>query len=191
MGWVLAAVVGYLLGAVPTGVLICRLAQAPDVRQSGSGHTGGLNVTRSAGLWAGALTAIGDALLGAAAVTFASLITANPWAAAAAGVLAVIGHNWSAFIRFGGGIGLATLTGVMLGFSPLPAIEAVGILLPFWLVLIKLLRVHRARATILVMSIIGPLLWAFGLPWTGILGGALGGVVVILKTLPDWNRRYE
>ena len=186
----IAAVIGYLLGAVPTGVLICRLAQAPDVRHTGSGHTGGLNVTRSAGLWAGAMTAIGDALLGAAAIAAAWLITDNPWAATAAGVLAVIGHNWSAFIRFGGGIGLATLTGTLLRFSPLPAVEAVGILLPLWLVLIRLLRVHRARATILVMSIVGPLLWALGLPWPGILLGALGGVVVILKTLPDCNRRY-
>ena len=102
----LAGVLGYLLGAVPTGVLMCRALRSTDVRQHGSGHTGGLNVSRVAGVWAGALTAVGDALLGVAAVTGATLLTDNPWAATAAGVMAVVGHDWSVFIRFDGVIGL-------------------------------------------------------------------------------------
>ncbi len=187
----LAGVSGYLLGAVPTGVLVCQALGAPDPRWSGSGHTGGTNVARLATLWAGVLTGVVDALLGIGAVAGAALLTDNPWAATAAGVMAVVGHNWSVFIRFRGGIGLSTLFGGVLRFSPLPALGALIVLLPLWLILVKLLRVHRARATILATLTVGPLLWALDLPWPGVLLGALGGLVVILKTLPDWNRQYD
>ena len=186
----LAGVWGYLVGAVPTGVLVCQALQDTDVRQHGSGHTGGLNVSRAAGIWAGALTAIIDALLGAAAVAGATLMTENPWAATAAGAMAVTGHDWSIFIHFDGGIGLAKLSGAMLCLSPLSSLEALAILVPAWLILMGPLRVHRARSTILVMTVIGPLLWALGLPPPGILLGVLGGAVVIIKTIPDWNRQY-
>jgi len=187
----LAGVWGYLLGAVPTGVLVCRVFRGLDVRQQGSGHTGGLNVSRAAGLWAGILTAVGDVLLGVAAVAGATLLVDNPWAAAVAGVMAVVGHDWSVFIRFGGGIGLSKLAGTLLYLSPLRALGALAALVLFWLILTKLLHVHRARATTLAMVVVGPLLWALGFPPPGILLGVLGGAIVILKTLPDWNRQYR
>ncbi len=187
----IAGILGYLLGAIPTGVLICRAIQAPDARWSGSGHTGGLNVSRSAGIWAGVLTGVVDALLGLGAVAGASALTDNPWAATAAGVMAVVGHNWSVFIRFRGGIGLSTLFGAIFYLSPVAAVVLLIVLLPMWLMLIKLLRVHRARATILLTTAVGPLLWLLQLLWPGILLGALGGAMVILKTLPDWNRQYD
>ena len=181
---------GYLLGAVPTGVLVCRALRSTDVQQQGSGHTGGLNVSRSAGIWAGVLTAVVDVLLGMAAVAGATLMTDNPWAATVAGVMAVVGHNWSVFIRFGGGIGLSTLAGTLLWLSPVLTLTALVALALVWVTLTRLLRVHRARATILTMIAVGPLLWALGLPLHGILLGVLDGAVVIIKTIPDWNRQY-
>jgi glycerol-3-phosphate acyltransferase PlsY len=186
----IAAALGYFLGSIPTGVLVCRVLGTSDVRHSGSGHTGGLNVTRSAGFWAGALTAVGDALKGVAAVSVAALLSGNPWAATAAGALAVVGHNWSLFLRFFGGIGLSTLFGTILRFAPLLALKALAILLPVWLILMGPLRVHRGRATIVVMLAVGPVLWALGMEWPGIALGAMGGAAVIIKTLPDWNRPY-
>jgi glycerol-3-phosphate acyltransferase PlsY len=187
----IAGVLGYLLGAIPTGVLICRAVRAPDARWSGSGHTGGLNVSRSAGIWAGVLTGVVDALLGLGAVAGASALTDNPWAATAAGVMAVVGHNWSVFIRFSGGIGISTLFGAIFYLSPVAALVMLIVLLPLWLMLIKLLRIHRAQATILLTAIAGPLLWLLQLPWPSVLLGVMGGAMVILKTLPDWNRQYE
>ena len=186
----LAGVLGYLLGAVPTGVLVCRALQSTDVRQHGSGHTGGLNVSRVAGIWAGALTAIVDGLLGAAAVAGATLLTRNPWAATVAGVMAAVGHDWSVFIRFDGGIGLSKLAGALLCLSPLQTLGALVALALFWFILIVPVRVHRARATIVAAAMAGPVLWALGLPPHAILLSALGGAVVIIKTIPDWNRQY-
>jgi glycerol-3-phosphate acyltransferase PlsY len=187
----LVGVLGYLLGAIPTGVLISRFLGGPDVRQQGSGHTGGLNVSRTVGLWAGVATGVVDASLGLAAASVAALFSDNPWAVTVAGILAVAGHNWSAFIGFGGGIGLSTLVGALFRFSPLATVGGLATLALLWLALVRLGHVHRARATILTMAIVGPLLWAFGLALPSILLGAIGGLMVILKTLPDWSRQYE
>jgi glycerol-3-phosphate acyltransferase PlsY len=187
----LAAVWGYLLGAMPTGVLVSRALRGTDVRQQGSGHTGGLNVSRVAGFWGGALTAVGDALLGVAAAAGAPLLADNPWAATVAGVAAVVGHDWSVFIRFGGGIGLSSLGGALLVLAPLRTLGTAAVLVVFWLILVRLLRVHRARSTILAMVLIGPLLWVMKTPPHALLLGVLGGVVIIIKTLPDWNRQYS
>jgi glycerol-3-phosphate acyltransferase PlsY len=187
----LAGLLGYALGAVPTGILIGRAMAGVDVRRIGSGHTGGLNVSRAAGVWGGVLTGAVDCLLGVGAVGIATLLTDSHWAATAAGVMAVVGHNWSVFIRFGGGIGLSTTIGALLYLSPFRSLGALVVLVLIWAILVKPLHIHRARSTVLVMALIGPLLWALGLPLPTILLGMLGGMVVILKTLPNWNREYE
>jgi glycerol-3-phosphate acyltransferase PlsY len=187
----LAGILGYLLGAFPTGVLVCRALQGVDIRQQGSGHTGGLNVSRTAGVRAGVLTGVSDALLGLAAVAGATQLADTSWAATVAGVMAVVGHNWSVFIRFGGGIGLSTLAGALLCQSSLPALGAIVVLGLLWLILVGLLHIHRARSTTLAMMAAGPLLWALRFPPPTVLLGVLGGAVVIAKTLPDWNRRYR
>lgn len=189
--FLIAGVLGYILGAVPTGVILCRMLGAPDVRFSGSGHTGALNVLRSAGLWASVLTALVDALLGLGAATGAALLTGNSWAVVVAGVLAVVGHNWSVFIGFGGGIGLTTLFGALLPFAPLTVLGAAIAAALLWAFLLKVLHVHSARARIAVLALVGPLLWALNLPWPAVVLGILGGAVAIVKTLPDWNREYE
>jgi glycerol-3-phosphate acyltransferase PlsY len=106
-------------------------------------------------------------------------------------VAAVVGHDWSVFIRFGGGIGLSSLGSALLYLAPLHTLGAAAALVLFWLILVKPLRVHRARSTILAMVLVGPLLWALGLPLHIVLLGVLGGMVVIIKTLPDWNRQYD
>lgn len=187
----LAALWGYLLGSVPTGVLVARAMRGVDVRRQGSGHTGGLNVSRVAGFWGGALTGLADALLGAAAIAGAMVRAHSPWAATAAGVMAVVGHDWSIFIRFGGGIGLSTLTGALLYLEPARTLAAVIAVALFWLILVRLLRLRRARSTIVALATVGPLTWLLGFPPHGALLGALGGLVVIVKTIPDWNREYE
>jgi glycerol-3-phosphate acyltransferase PlsY len=184
---------GYLLGSFPTGVLVSRVVRGADVRERGSGHTGGLNVMRTAGLPAGILTAVVDMLKGVGAVVAADVLSDDPWAVTLAGVMAVVGHDWSIFLGLGGGIGLMTLAGTLLGRSPVAAVPTAVVILLIWLLLIKPLHIHRARATIAVMLMVGPTLWLTGsTSWSlqEILMGVLGGVVVIIKTLPDWNRQY-
>ena len=185
-----SALIGYLIGSIPTGVLVTIVLRKPDVRSSGSGHTGALNVSRQAGVWAGVLTALIDGAKGAAAVSVALLLSDNDWAATAAGILAVVGHDWSIFLRFSGGIGLATMAGAQLGATPLEALWTLLILLPLLAVLIFGVRFHRARSTIVALVLIGPVLWALGTGLPAIVQGAVVGLVGIIKTVPDWYRVY-
>ncbi|MBN2394635.1 MAG: glycerol-3-phosphate acyltransferase [Anaerolineae bacterium] len=187
----LAGLWGYLLGAIPTGVIVARVVSGVDVRRHGSGHTGGTNVARVAGRWAGLLTAVCDVLLGFFAVWSVSRVSDDLWAAAAAGVMVIVGHDWSVFIGFDGGIGLADLAGATLAFDWLRALGSGGTFIVLWLVLTKVLHFHRARATIFGMLVFALLLWLLGMPSPGLALGAVGAAIVIVKTLPDWNRVYE
>jgi glycerol-3-phosphate acyltransferase PlsY len=115
---------GYLIGAIPFGILAGRLAGGVDLRQHGSHRTGTTNALRTLGLgWAAAVFVL-DVAKGVMAVLLAqALYRAGPpgspeWVAAAAGVAAVAGHNWSVFIGFAGGRGVATSAGGMLVISP-------------------------------------------------------------------------
>src|SRR5512136_377646 len=110
-----SAVIGYLLGSIPTGYLVIRLIRGEDIRRHGSGRTGGTNAMRAGGVGAGALTTIGDALKGYTAVSVARWLVGpgmlatslGAFAVALSGLMAVIGHNWSIYLGFKGGAGTA------------------------------------------------------------------------------------
>lgn len=118
--FVLAGAIGYLCGSIPFGYIYVRLFKGDDLRAIGSGRTGGTNSFRAAGLGVGVLTSLSDVLKGAAAVWITTRLLggaigpqALPWIQATAGVLSVVGHNWSIFLKFGGGAG----TGPNVGWS--------------------------------------------------------------------------
>jgi glycerol-3-phosphate acyltransferase PlsY len=102
----------YILGSIPFGMLWAWLMKHIDVRNHGSGRTGGTNVWRSAGFTAALLTAVFDALKGATAIGLAHIAGLSMWGVALAGTMAVIGHNYSLFLRFRGGAGTGTSVGV-------------------------------------------------------------------------------
>jgi glycerol-3-phosphate acyltransferase PlsY len=118
-------IAGYFIGAIPFGLIIVKLKTGQDVRQMGSGRTGGTNVGRAAGPLAGLATAALDGLKGAVTVWLAMWITGgNHWAEGLAGVAAVIGQIYSIFsaerdekgrLKFRGGAGGGTSVGVASG----------------------------------------------------------------------------
>ncbi|MDX1413500.1 MAG: glycerol-3-phosphate acyltransferase [Candidatus Promineifilaceae bacterium] len=115
-----AGLIGYIMGAIPFGFLFVKMTKGIDLRDVGSGRTGGTNSLRAAGLGVGFLTFLMDVAKGAAAVWLTTLfvgdlVTADtlPWTKAVAGVMSVVGHNWSVFLKFGGGAG----TGPNIGWS--------------------------------------------------------------------------
>ena len=111
-----ALVVGYLLGSIPFGLILTRLAGTPDIRAIGSGNIGATNVLRTGRTGLAAATLIGDALKGAAAVLAAKYaLGPDPALAAAAGAL--IGHIFPVWLSFKGGKGVATYIGVLLGLA--------------------------------------------------------------------------
>jgi glycerol-3-phosphate acyltransferase PlsY len=127
--WLIALVAGYLLGSLPVGFLVVRLSRGLDVRQVGSGRTGGTNVLRAAGWGAAVATGLGDALKGAAAVGLARALGTPPLAQALAGFAAALGHNHSCFLRFRGGAGTATSVGGAAALWPLGGLLAIPVLL--------------------------------------------------------------
>jgi glycerol-3-phosphate acyltransferase PlsY len=124
LGAAALVLLAYLVGAIPFGMLAGRLAGGIDLRRHGSRRTGATNALRTLGMrWAAAVFVL-DVAKGVAAVLLTrALYVAGPpglpeWVAAAAGVAAVIGHNWSVLIGFGGGRGVATSAGGLLALSP-------------------------------------------------------------------------
>jgi glycerol-3-phosphate acyltransferase PlsY len=117
----LAALLGYLLGAIPFGLIIGRLTKGIDLRQYGSHRTGATNALRTLGTRAAAAVFALDVAKGVAAVLVARVVAGGDplvdWAAAVAGLAAVVGHNWSLFIGFTGGRGVATSAGALGAMS--------------------------------------------------------------------------
>ena len=116
-------ILGYLLGSIPFGVLISKRSARVDVTQYGSGKIGATNVLRTAGKKAAAAVVTLDVLKGVLAVTFAGLIVGRSYlvvggfglgaliAQCLAALAAIAGHNWSVFLKFRGGRGVATFFG--------------------------------------------------------------------------------
>jgi acyl phosphate:glycerol-3-phosphate acyltransferase len=104
---------GYLLGSIPFGLILTRMAGLGDVRSIGSGNIGATNVLRTGNKKLAATTLVLDMLKGTAAVLIAGMI--GPEAAIAAGLGAFLGHIYPVWLKFKGGKGVATYIGVLLG----------------------------------------------------------------------------
>jgi len=117
---IIAVVLGYLLGSIPSAYITGRVAAGKDVRQLGGGNVGGLNLYREVGALPAALAGIADVCKGAAAVSIAYwlLDVSQPWVLAAA-VAAVVGHNWMLFLKFSGGKGMGATIGGLFVLLPL------------------------------------------------------------------------
>lgn len=124
----LAIIAAYLLGAIPFGLLIGKLAAGTDPRASGSGNIGATNVLRTAGKWAGAATLALDLIKGVAAVWIAGELTggAQSWMGDAA-LAAVVGHIYPVYLQFQGGKGVATFAGAFGFLLPLPLVATAAV----------------------------------------------------------------
>lgn len=117
----------YLLGSIPVGYLIAKALKGIDVRRFGSGNIGATNVARVVSKGAGIVTLILDILKGLAAVTLVPLLAGGvrPDLVRILCALAVVaGHNWTVFLKFRGGKGVATTAGALIGLAPLVFISA-------------------------------------------------------------------
>ncbi|WP_386680304.1 glycerol-3-phosphate 1-O-acyltransferase PlsY [Loktanella sp. R86503] len=118
--------IGYLLGSIPTGVILARVMGLGDLRTIGSGNIGATNVLRTGNKRAAALTLLGDALKGAIAVLLASALAPYD-AVQLAALAALIGHCFPVWLGFRGGKGVATFLGIMLALVPLAGLIACAI----------------------------------------------------------------
>lgn len=146
---------GYLLGSIPFGLILTRMAGLGDVRKIGSGNIGATNVLRTGNKKLAAATLLLDALKGTAAAAIASFWGIE--AGIAAGLAAFLGHLYPVWLGFKGGKGVATYIGVLLGLVPWMVLVFAAI----WLAMAKLSRYSSLSA--LVATVVVPVvLYATG-----------------------------
>ena len=118
---------GYLLGSVPTGLLLARLVKGADIRRQGSGNIGATNVLRVIGLPTAAAVLAFDVAKGALPVLVAKAIADSPAVEAVAAGTVIAGHTLPVWLRFRGGKGVAPALGALLVLEPLIAGVALGV----------------------------------------------------------------
>ncbi len=171
-----AFIVGYLLGSIPFGLLLTKLAGTQDLRSIGSGSIGATNVLRTGHKGLAAATLVLDALKGTAAVVISGYF-GGPDAAMLAGLGAFLGHLFPVWLKFKGGKGVAVYIGILLGlFWPAAIVFCL-----IWLAMAFSFRYSSLSA--LVASFVTPLfLWWFGHP-------ALASLFVVLTLLVFYAHR--
>jgi glycerol-3-phosphate acyltransferase PlsY len=133
----LGALVAYLIGAIPVGLLVARAFGRGDVRRHGSGNIGATNVLRTAGRVAALVTLVGDVAKGYLAVLVGGIpVGGDPVGLAVCGVAAVAGNCWPVYLGFRGGKGVATGLGVFLRVMPLATLGAAAV----WLAVVAASR---------------------------------------------------
>ncbi|MGF1472644.1 MAG: glycerol-3-phosphate 1-O-acyltransferase PlsY [Rubrobacteraceae bacterium] len=172
---VFLVLLGYVLGAIPTGLLV-GWAVGVDIRKVGSGNIGTANVLRAAGKWAAGATMFGDMLKGLVPVALARLLVDEPWTIALVALASVIGHCWPVFLRFRGGKGVATGAGTVFGLAPVSAVVLFAL---WWLV--ALTSRYTSLAAISTM-VAGPFVFfLFGQPLPYVLYTIFGGALVLWR----------
>ena len=186
MGYIVTVVAGYLLGSIPTGFLLAR-ARGVDIRAVGSGNIGATNVVRALGKPAGAAVLLMDALKGWLAVKAAAPVLcawlapaagaqSREWFALCAGIAAILGHNYTCWLHFKGGKGIATSAGVVLALVP----AALLIILGTWIIVFALSR-YVSLASIVAALVLPFAVWFSGKSTTMIIVMAVLAALAIFK----------
>ncbi len=172
----LSALIGYLFGSIPFGLLLTRMAGLGDVRKIGSGNIGATNVLRTGNKKLAAATLLLDALKGTAAVLVANALWGYE-ASLVAGFFAFLGHLFPVWLGFKGGKGVATYIGVLLGVAPLMMLAFALI----WLATAFITR-YSSLSALLAMLVIPVALWVLGPEKTALL-------VTLLSVISWWKHR--
>lgn len=175
------ALFAFLSGAVPVGQIVARYVADVDLSTAGSGNIGATNVARVVGRKAGLFTLVVDVLKGVVPVLVAQAALGDPHLAWGCGVLAVLGHCYTPYLRWRGGKGVATSLGVLVAATPAVALGGLGV----WAVVVALTRRSSVGALVALPTVVGlAWLWAPGsLAWTVLLAA-----VVLLRHVDNIRR---
>jgi glycerol-3-phosphate acyltransferase PlsY len=188
----LSILIGYALGALPTGYLLLRLIKGQDITKIGSGRTGGTNAMRAGGFGMGLATALLDILKGYLAVVIArSLAPDLIWAHVFAGAASVFGHNWSLWLYFltgkvSAGAGAGPNSGAATAFwSPmLLLVIPLGIIMVLVVGYASLATISIALLHVIVFSV----LYMQGAPWEHIAFALITTLLVVIALRPNIER---
>lgn len=171
----------YLWGSIPTAYLVARYRSGIDIRDYGSGNVGATNVMEHSGKLTGLLVGTFDSIgKGALPIVVAALIGFDPYVQATSGLAAIVGHNWSPFLRFTGGRGVATAIGTSLAFQLWYEAVIVAVVLG---VIGRIIFHETGLWTFVSLITIPVLVIAFGRPSEALYLTVGFGVLLLLKRL--------
>jgi len=181
---VLLILFSYLVGSIPTGYLIAKHVMHIDIREHGSGNPGAANVYRIVGKWAGVSTFLIDAIKGFVPVCLARVFCPDIYVIAiVCGVVAILGHMWTIYLKFHGGKGVATSAGVFFALAPIPttcAFITFVILVAIW---------GRISIGSIAACVVLPLVsWCMNYPLAEKIMVTAVGLLVIYKHIPNIKR---
>ena len=183
MDYILVAVFSYIIGSIPSGLILGRLFWHTDLRAHGSRNIGATNAWRTLGKGAGIAVFIADCIKGQAGILLGLSLPGTPIAAVIGGLFAIIGHSFSLFLRFHGGKGVATSLGVLTILMG----NVTFLVFAIWLIIVYKTRyVSLGSVTAAVLTPI--LAAAFGYPMEYILFAMLASTLVILRHRENINR---
>lgn len=170
----IAFALGYLLGSIPFGLVLTRLAGTKDIREIGSGNIGATNVLRTGHRGLAAATLLCDMFKGTLAVLLAGQLFGHD-AALAAGLGAFIGHLFPVWLRFKGGKGVATYIGILIGFAWVAAL-AFGVI---WFAVAGITR-YSSLSGLIASAAMPAILWMLGQADVAILFVVLTALVFVM-----------
>ncbi|MBI2869736.1 MAG: glycerol-3-phosphate acyltransferase [Chloroflexi bacterium] len=196
----LVALIGYILGSIPFGVIIGRRAARVDIRTMGSGKTGTTNVLRVAGKKAAGAVLLLDFAKGAVAVVIAGIIFGStrfrigeyalllaPSAQVLAAFAAIAGHSWPVFVKFKGGRGVATFFGGLIALCP-PAALFGGEVLIIGAGLTRYVSLGSIAGAVSSYAILAPLTIVNGFPPEYLLYALIGTIFIIVMHRDNISR---
>lgn len=174
---------GGICGSIPSGLWIVKALYGIDIREYGSKNIGTTNVFRTVGAKAAVLVLISDMLKGIIAVAAVHYIFNNPMLDVITALGALLGHNYSVFLKFKGGKGVATGLGLLVYLMPKVSLACFGI----WLILVLVTRYVSLGS--IVAAVFTPVMaWYFNYPVAYIIFGFIAGGFVVLRHKENINR---
>lgn len=193
--WFVAVAAGYLIGAMPSGIIVGRIWRGIDIRNYGSGSTGTTNVLRTLGNVPAGVTLLLDFVKGCIPVLVVRLISspldlaAHDMLQAAVGIAAIVGHTWPVYVGFKGGKGIATGWGALLAMSPFAAAAGlVGLLIVAITRIVSVGALIGAGTTLLATVVLAV---AFGWPFEHVLYTVIGCGLILIRHSDNINRLME
>lgn len=181
--FLLGFVLGHVCGSVPSGLWLVQAFHGIDIRNYGSKNIGTTNVFRTVGPKTAALVLIADAFKGILAVGIMSYLFHNPLLDVVTALGALLGHNYSLFLGFKGGKGVATALGLLIFMMPKVAIASFGI----WLVCVLLTR-YVSLGSIMAAIFTPPLAWYLGYPSAYVIFSVVAAFFVVLRHKENIHR---
>lgn len=151
---IIAILIAYLVGSIPTGMILGKVWNKTDIRMHGSGSTGATNIARTLGIKAGIIVLIIDILKGAIGVGLSIVISDNEWISPISGLFVITGHIVPVFAKFKGGKGVATAIGAITIIYPLGLIGVlIGILTILFTRLVSLGSIVGSISSVVIMLV--------------------------------------